>query len=802
MYEAYYGLRANPFRLAPDPQFFYESSCHKRGLAYLRYGLHQGQGFVVVTGVPGTGKSLLVQTIFAELAGRRMVVSSINNTNLEADDVLRAVANSFDVYCNDTSKAALLNALERFLIERNRQGKRVLLIVDEAQNLPKSSLEELRMLSNFQCGDQPLLQIMLLGQQQLQNILADPNMEQLTQRVIASCHLKPLDPVETRGYIEYRLRHVGWRGKPSFTGEALGLIHHTAHGIPRLINTFCDRLLLAAYLDEKRVIDAAHVRTVLQELQNEATGAWLGVDPGAVPAAIPAPLPDGDFLPGDEAVAAVPEGQVPENQLPEKELPEKKLPEKKLPENKLAESPAAAEPLRSFKSKLHVTDKVATVVPIIRTPKPSGGSGVALSGRQVAALAQRSHEESRPENRGQQAYAALLPDEVTPLPETQNDALFGESNVVQLASTVPQIDVDDQPPELVYKDADAGVARRWWLAIGVVALAVIVVLLFMMFADGHKIISRINPFQPSPQNQSVAVESSVPFTTTGGDENVNGDSVNSDSTTALTEATTESYDSGAESPAAEAEIVAEAAVVTPQVVAQPVAVAKPAPVPERVATPVPETPVKAPVVKAAPPPVATTKAIAKPTVAEVKQAPVVPTKIVVAPETEPVVKPAPARVAADLPPPPPLRVPGLEAEPSKRQVDKSAAALAATKPSISDVELPELLYSFVFAYESGDLNRLVGLFADNAMADKSVGRSKIARDYRELFQATDMRRMNIGAISWQPEGNMAQGSGDFEVTVWRRGDETPSTIKGKLNIEVVKADKQLVIRKLTHVVNR
>lgn len=261
MYEAYYGLRANPFRLAPDPQFFYESTCHKRGLAYLRYGLHQGQGFVVVTGVPGTGKSLLVQTIFAELAaGQRMVLSSINNTNLEADDVLRAVANSFDVYCGDSSKAALLNALENFLIEKNRQGKRVLLIVDEAQNLPKRALEELRMLSNFQRGDQPLMQIMLLGQQQLQSILADPAMEQLTQRVIASCHLYPLDPTEIRSYIEHRLRHVGWRGKPSFSGEALALIGHITRGIPRLINTFCDRLLLAAYLDEKQQIDTTHVR--------------------------------------------------------------------------------------------------------------------------------------------------------------------------------------------------------------------------------------------------------------------------------------------------------------------------------------------------------------------------------------------------------------------------------------------------------------------------------------------------------------------------------------------------------------
>jgi len=207
MYESFYHLSANPFRLVPDARLFYASSVHKRGLAYLRYGLHQGQGFVVVTGKPGTGKSTLVQTLFSDMSGEAMVMADLTSTNLGADDVLQAVGHSFDVYGDGKSKASLLIEIEKFLKIRARMGKRVVLIVDEAQNLPLKSLEELRMLSNFQLGDQSLLQILLLGQPQLRDVLARPELEQLSQRVIASCHLQPLDAEDMRGYVAHRL-HV------------------------------------------------------------------------------------------------------------------------------------------------------------------------------------------------------------------------------------------------------------------------------------------------------------------------------------------------------------------------------------------------------------------------------------------------------------------------------------------------------------------------------------------------------------------------------------------------------------------
>jgi len=304
MYESFYGLNANPFRLVPDARFFYASSGHKRGLAYLRYGLHQGQGFVVVTGRPGTGKSTLVQTLFSELTDRQLVVASLSSTNLGASDILQAVGHSFDVYGDGTNKASLLIAIENFLKAKARQGKRVILIVDEAHNLPQVSLEELRMLSNFQLGDQSLLQIMLLGQHQLPDILARPDMEQLSQRVIASCHLKPLNKDETRFYIGHRLQCVGWQGDPSFSAEAVAVVYAASTGIPRLINIFCDRMLLAASLDGKHAIDLQQAKAVLAELQEEATGTFSRVRLEVDDLLGFEPLPGDDFLLTRVAVSA------------------------------------------------------------------------------------------------------------------------------------------------------------------------------------------------------------------------------------------------------------------------------------------------------------------------------------------------------------------------------------------------------------------------------------------------------------------------------------------------------------------
>lgn len=270
MYESYYKLSGKPFQLAPDPFFFFGSSTHKRALAYLKYGLSQGEGFIVVTGDVGTGKSTLVRTLFASLEGKDDVVAAeLINTQLNSTDILRMVAAAFGLAHKDNKKSSLLKNLENFFKSRNRDGKRCMLVVDEAQNLPFETIEELRMLSNIVENGKTLLQIFLLGQTEFREHLRAPVLDQVRQRVTASYHLSHLDGEETQAYIEHRLSKVEWDNNPSFTAEAFQAIFDFSEGVPRVINTTCDRLLLYGFLEEKTRIDGEIVKLVTEEINAE-----------------------------------------------------------------------------------------------------------------------------------------------------------------------------------------------------------------------------------------------------------------------------------------------------------------------------------------------------------------------------------------------------------------------------------------------------------------------------------------------------------------------------------------------------
>lgn len=269
MYAAFYNFRDLPFQLGPDPRFFYGSSGHSKAMAYLTYGLNQGEGFIIVTGEVGAGKTTLIGQLFSGLDKDRHLAATLVTTQLKAEALLRSIAGAFGLDVEAADKATLLKRIEAFLLAAHREGKRVLLIVDEVQNLPLGGLEELRMLSNFQVGPQPLLQTFLLGQPQFRRTLASPDLEQLRQRVIASYHLGPLTRDETGAYIQHRLERVGWRDDPSWTPAAFGAIHRRTGGIPRRVNTLCSRLLLYGYLEEAHEIDAAVVEQVAEELEQE-----------------------------------------------------------------------------------------------------------------------------------------------------------------------------------------------------------------------------------------------------------------------------------------------------------------------------------------------------------------------------------------------------------------------------------------------------------------------------------------------------------------------------------------------------
>jgi putative secretion ATPase (PEP-CTERM system associated) len=277
MYEAYYHLQAKPFQLTSDPRFFFSSRGHRRAMAYLVYGVHQGEGFIVITGEIGAGKTMLANTLARKMASRNLVLAQVVSTSLDADDIVRMVAAAFGL-SQENSKAVLLNGVEQFLLTSHRQGKRALLVVDEAQNLPARSVEELRMLSNFVCADRPLLQTFLLGQPEFRKMLRSPEMEQLRQRVTASCHLGPMDSAETKAYIVHRLQTVGWCDDPSFSEDAFAAIHQHTGGIPRKINVLCDRLLLMGRLDEKHAITGKEVAEVIDELNQEFAPADLRVN--------------------------------------------------------------------------------------------------------------------------------------------------------------------------------------------------------------------------------------------------------------------------------------------------------------------------------------------------------------------------------------------------------------------------------------------------------------------------------------------------------------------------------------------
>jgi general secretion pathway protein A len=279
MYESFYGFTEKPFQLNPDPSFYYGSKEHCRAMAYLEYGLHKNEGFIVITGEVGAGKTTVVRNLLNKLDPAKVVAAHLVTTQLNAEDTLRLVGASFGLRVQGMSKSEVLLSMEAFLVKLSLEGKRGLLIVDEAQNLTPQAMEELRMLSNYQLETQALLQSFLVGQPEFRRMLESAEMQQLRQRVIAGCHISPMDKDETQGYVEHRLTHVGWKGDPRFEPEAYTVLYEATEGIPRRINSVCDRLLLSGYLGGKHVFTAEDVNEAAQEIRQETRTPAAGAAP-------------------------------------------------------------------------------------------------------------------------------------------------------------------------------------------------------------------------------------------------------------------------------------------------------------------------------------------------------------------------------------------------------------------------------------------------------------------------------------------------------------------------------------------
>ena len=279
MYDAFYKFTGAPFQLTPDSRFFFGSTGHSRAISHLIYGLSQEEGFIVVTGEVGAGKTTLVEQLWAQLDRATYVMGRIVTTLVSGDDLLRLAVGSLGVEESTGDKATLLRRYEQTVRAHRAAGRRCLLVVDEVQNLQLGALEELRMLSNITIDGRASLQTILLGQPQFRAMLGGKELEQLRQRVLASYHLGPLSEQETRAYVEHRLRTVGWRDDPRWTDDAFAALFRQTGGLPRRINTLCGRVLLYGALEETHVVTTEMV---------EATAAELARDLGAGQPAPPA----------------------------------------------------------------------------------------------------------------------------------------------------------------------------------------------------------------------------------------------------------------------------------------------------------------------------------------------------------------------------------------------------------------------------------------------------------------------------------------------------------------------------------
>lgn len=277
MYEVFYNLKAEPFRLSPDHKFCYEHKGYAKARAYMAYAFKRAEGFVMITGRPGTGKTTLIGELVESLAGDKVRTANLVCTQLQADDLLKTVAFNFGISSRDYDKAELLQRLTTLFQRWHQEGGRALLIVDEAQDLSVSAMEELRLLTNIQIGGQPLVQIFLLGQPELRDLVMAPEMEQVHQRVIAASHLRGLEVDEAEAYVVHRLHAVGWKGDPAIDKAIFPLIHKFSEGVPRRINLICSRLFLLGSVEQRHKIEVVDVRDVIGELQAEnlAAGSWF-----------------------------------------------------------------------------------------------------------------------------------------------------------------------------------------------------------------------------------------------------------------------------------------------------------------------------------------------------------------------------------------------------------------------------------------------------------------------------------------------------------------------------------------------
>ena len=437
MYDDHFGLSGRPFQLTPDPRFWFETATHRKAMAYLGYGLAQGEGFIVITGDIGAGKTTLVGHLMDTVDHQSLNAIRIVSTAIEPADLLRIVAHALGVNPSGLQKAELLLAIERGLHAVARTGKRTLLIVDEAQALPVASLEELRMLSNFQAGGHAMLQIVLLGQPEFRDRLhGEDRLEQLRQRVIAIHHLDPMEANEVADYIAHRLAVVGWAGRPDFTEDAFAAFYRGSAGVPRRLNLLAGRVMLFAAIEGLEVIDGKTVETVIGDLHADlpmthapVIAPTVPMSAPAAPVSIPAPIA-AVRAPDPEPVAtAVPVQELAVTE-PEVTRPEVVAVVEPAVEQPVRIAPSSPEPVAAWRISSPGQDPIAAPpAPLVMNEAPAPiVEPVAVAQPVVASIPEPVVEEP-----------ALEPESASPVPEPV------AADVPVVAAPTP--DIDEPTPD-------------------------------------------------------------------------------------------------------------------------------------------------------------------------------------------------------------------------------------------------------------------------------------------------------------------------------------------------------------------
>lgn len=276
MYKEFFGLRANPFNVNPDPRYLFLTRHTEEALACLTYGIQSRKGFVLLTGEVGTGKTTLINKLLEWLRAQQVPTAFIFNSRMNVPQFLDYMMADFGIPCDTRSKSQVLLRLYNWLLERYRDGETAVLIVDEAQNLGDDVLEEIRMMTNLETFTEKLLQIVLVGQTELEQKLKQPNLRQLRQRLTLRAKTHPLTLEETKAYIQQRLRIAGCNGQQIFEPEALATIHRYANGIPRVVNLICEHCLVSAFVDQQKMVTGTIVNAVARDFDlgdNHAPGA-------------------------------------------------------------------------------------------------------------------------------------------------------------------------------------------------------------------------------------------------------------------------------------------------------------------------------------------------------------------------------------------------------------------------------------------------------------------------------------------------------------------------------------------------